>query len=173
MSTLHRIAFHVKWNKIRPPVWKEKLPRTWAKSFTRFKHHIYHSGLPRGSATLNPDSPQNIYFCLSGSFLLIHFGYGSTTFLYHHKRSGTETDSISCNLPSRSVRGRFAPRNLAKTTVFMHEQQPYPIWFCPCAKAILFSIVKIVTINGLWFLTVIIAQVNVFVPITIQSFFSI
>ena len=80
---------------------------------------------------------------------LIHFGYGSTTFLYHHKRSGTETDSISCNLPSRSVRGRFAPRNLAKTTVFMHEQQPYPIWFCPCTKAIWFSIVKIVKINGL------------------------
>ena len=28
----------------------------------------------------NPGSSQNIYFCLSGSFLLIHFGYGSTTF---------------------------------------------------------------------------------------------
>lgn len=147
-------------------VWKEKRPRTWEKLFTHVKHHIYHSGLPRASATLNPGSPQNIYF-------LSHFGYGSTTFLYHHKRSGTETDSISCNLPSRSVRGRFAPRNLAKTTVFMHEQQPYPIWFCPCTKAIWFSIVKIVTMNGLWFLTVIIALVNVFVPITIRSFFLI
>ena len=154
-------------------VWKEQRLRTWAKSFTHVKHHIYQSSLPRGSATLNPGSPQKIYFCLRGSFQLIHFGYGSTTFLYHHKRSGTETDSISCNLPLRSVQGRFAPRNLAKTTVFMHEQQPYPIWFYTCATAIWFSIVKIVTSNGLWFLTVIIALVNVFVPITIQSFFSI
>ena len=138
-------------------VCKEKPPRTWAKSLTHVKHHIYHSGLPRGSATLNPDSPQNIYFCLSGSFLLIHFGYGSTTFLYHHKNEWQ--------------RNRFD--KLQSTTVSLCEQQPYPIWFCPCAKAILFSIVKIVTINGLWFLTVIIAQVNVFMPITIQSFFSI
>lgn len=160
-------------------VWKEQRLRTWANSFTHVKHHIYHSGLPRGSATLNPCSPQNIYLCPSGSFLLIHFGYCSTTFLYHHKRSGLETDSLyslrncSCNLPSRSVRSRFAPRNRTKTTVFMCEQQPYPIWFCSCAKAIWFSLVKIVTINGLWFLTVIIAQVNVFMPITIRSFFLI
>lgn len=154
-------------------VWKEKPPRTWAKSFTHVKHHIYHGGLPRGSATLIRAHPRIFTFVSVGHFYSFILAMVRLLFLYHHNRSGTETDSISCNLPSRSVRGRFAPRNLAKTTVFLCEQQPYPIWFCPCAKAIWFSIVKIVTINGLWFLTVIIAQVNVFLPITIQSFFLI